>query len=187
MKKNKNIPMIVAFTSVCIVLNIMASFLAITLRLPVYLDTTGTILTAAVLGGPWAIICALLSSLLNASYDAFAIPFAPQGVTTAIVSTFLFHHAKTIKWTPVLKGLIIGFFAAVVGASIAAYIFDGVTSAGSSYLVQFFHQGLGLPLVATTFVIQWLTDSLDKVLIVIFVSVLMKRLPQSFIEKFWKM
>ncbi len=171
------------FTGLCVGINIIASFIALALRLPVYLDTLGTIMVANLFGAPWAVLCALLSSICNATYDPFALPFAPQGMTTALVASFIF-RTKILQALPrALKGFLIALPAAIVGASIAAYVFSGVTSAGSSYFVQILHFGAGLSLVTASFIVQFLTDAVDKILIVFVIHWVLRRLPEQIREK----
>lgn len=183
MSQERNTTRKILFTGLCVGINIVSSFIAIALRLPIYLDTLGTIMVANLFGAPWALVCALLSSICNAGYDPFALPFAPQGMTTALVASFIF-RTKFLKALPrVLKGFLIALPAAVVGASIAAYVFSGVTSAGSSYFVQLLHFGAGLSLVEASFIVQLLTDAADKILIVFLIEWALKRLPEQLKEK----
>lgn len=183
MSYQKNTTRKLLFTGLCVGVNIISSFLALTLRLPVYLDTVGTIMVANLFGAPWAVLCALLSSICNAAYDPFALPFAPQGMTTALAASLI------LRWQPlkhlprVVQGLLIAIPAALVGAVIAGYVFSGVTSSGSSYFVQLLHFGLGLPIVGASFIVQFFTDAADKIIIVFLVKWAVSRMPEQLKEK----
>lgn len=170
-------------TAVCVGINLALCFINMQLKLPIYLDTVGTMLVAALLGAPWAVACALLSAVANSGLDPFALPFVPQSITSALMATLVFRHPRVKQLAVPIKGLIVGLPAAIIGAVIAAYIFGGVTSAGSSYILQFMTHAMGLPLVASAFAVQLVTDYIDKTLIILFVTLVVRRLPGRILER----
>ncbi|MFP5527244.1 hypothetical protein ACLGL1_02020 [Peptococcus simiae] len=172
-----------ALTAICVGVNLALCFVNTQLKLPIYIDTVGTMTVAALLGAPWAVACAVLSAIANTSMDAFALPFLPQSMTTALLATLVFRHPRVKKLAAPVKGLIVGLPAAMIGALIAAYIFGGVTSAGSSYILQFMTHVMGMPLVASAFIVQVVTDYLDKTLIIIFVGLVIRRIPGYILER----
>ena len=95
----------------------------------------------------------------------------------------LLRHPRFERWPLILRAFVVSFPTSIVSASIAAYIFGGVTSAGSSYIVQFLYGAMHLPLVASTFIVQVGTDYLDKLIILVIVTTLIARIPQKIREK----
>ena len=67
----------------------------------------------------------------------------------------------------------------VVSASVSAFVFGGITSAGSSYIVQLLHGVFQLPMVASVFLVQVFTDYADKFLILVIVTLIIQRIPQG--------
>lgn len=176
----KTTPLVMTALGVC--LNVIGSSLAMVAHLPIYLDTLGTIFVSLSCGPVYGVSCALASSIFNSTYDPFALPFIPAGLTAALFASLL-RQPRFDHWPLVLKAFVVSFPTSIVSASIAAYIFGGITSAGSSYIVQFLYGAMHLPLVASTFIVQVGTDYLDKLIIMVVVSVLLVRMPQRIKDK----
>ena len=180
MSHRKTTPLVFAALGVC--LNMIGSFLAMIMHLPIYMDTVGTIFVSLFCGPVYGISCALLSSLTNAVFDPFAIPFIPNGIVAAVFANLL-RKPRFEKMPVMLKTLVISLPCSIVSASISAYIFGGITSAASSYIVQFLYGVLHLPLVASAFIVQVGTDYLDKLIILTIVTLFIARIPTHIKEK----
>ena len=159
-------------TAFCIALNIVGSYLALLLRLPVYLDSIGTILAGALMG-PWYGLAAavgngLISGVLT---DVYSLYFLPVGAVTGLMAGLLFRKGILKGWKVIPGSLALTVPGTVLSASISAFLFGGVTSSGSSLLVQLFHH-LGLNLVASAFAVQIVTDYADRLISVLLVLVL---------------
>ena len=167
-----------SFAALGVCLNILGSFLVMITRLPIYGDTLGTIFVGVFCGPFYAVPCALVSSLLNASYDPFAIPFIPNGITVALFASLL--RQPRLRNLPLaLKAFIVGLPA----SGVSAFVFGGITSAGSSYIVQLLHGVFQLPMVASVFLVQVFTDYADKFLILVIVTLIIQRIPTRIKEK----
>lgn len=171
-----------SFAALGVCLNILGSFLVMVTRLPVYGDTLGTIFVGVFCGPLYAVPCALVSSLLNASYDPFAIPFIPNGLVVALFASLL-RHPRVARLPLVVKAFIVGLPASIVSASVSAFVFGGITSASSSYIVQLLHGVFQLPLVVSVFLVQVFTDYADKFLILAIVTLIIRRIPTRIKEK----
>lgn len=171
-----------SFAALGVCLNILGSFLVMVTRLPIYGDTFGTIFVGVFCGPFYAVPCALLSSLLNASYDPFAIPFIPNGITVALFASLL-RHPKLERLPLVVKAFLVGLPASVVSAIVSAFLFGGITSASSSYIVQVLYGVFHLPLFVSVFAVQVCTDFADKLVILAIVTLIIRRIPQRIKEK----
>ena len=78
---NKNVGL--AMVPVGIALNIVGGLLASTLKLPVFLDTIGTILTAAILGPWWGALTGGLSNVLASLQSPMDAWFAIVNILVA--------------------------------------------------------------------------------------------------------
>lgn len=159
-------------TAFCIALNIVGSYLALLLRLPIYLDSIGTILAGALMG-PWYGLAAavgngLISGVLT---DVYSLYFLPVGAVTGLMAGLLFRKGILKGWKVIPGSLALTVPGTALSASISAFLFGGVTSSGSSLLVQLFHH-LGLNLVASAFAVQIVTDYADRLISVLLVLVL---------------
>lgn len=67
-------------------------------------------------------------------------------------------------WKLLLTALCISLPGTIVSSAITAAVFGGITSSGSSLLVQLLHAG-GLGMTASVCVVQTITDYLDRIVI----------------------
>ncbi|RGY95870.1 ECF transporter S component [Clostridium sp. AM58-1XD] len=151
-----------AVAAFCAAVNFSGAYIALCLKLPVCLDSIGTLLAAALLG-PWYGMAAAMGSafLSGVTSDIYALYFMPAGMITGITAgllfkTRLFKGRRTAVGTALLT-----LPGSLVGAVISAFVFGGVTSSGSSILVQLFCR-LGCGLVASAFAVQIITDYADR-------------------------
>ncbi|MEG0387339.1 MAG: ECF transporter S component, partial [Niameybacter sp.] len=74
-----------------IALNIVGAFVALTLRLPIYLDSIGTIMVACLLGPKYAILTGLGGSVVSGvTFDIYSLYFAPVQITTGLLAGWMF-------------------------------------------------------------------------------------------------
>ncbi|EOH87693.1 ECF transporter S component [Enterococcus pallens] len=163
--------------ALAIALNIVLGNLALFLRLPIYLDTVGTILAATILGPVAGIITGLCSALFTGiTSDLFSLYFSPVQLCIGLMSGILLHNKRT-SWSLPLKALLITLPGTLIAALITVLLFGGITSSGSSLLVQVIH-GLGVNQTLSVFLVQIGTDYLDKLLAVSLVISAVKALPR---------
>ena len=140
---------------------------ALALRLPVYLDSIGTILAGILLGPVYGMLPNLLSGILmGMTTDIYSLYFAPVGMVTGFMA------GLASRRMPELMGRVRGlrlFLAAalitvpgtIVSSLICAGLFGGITSSGSTVLVQLLsHTPLGM--TASIFLVQVITDLADR-------------------------
>jgi hypothetical protein len=247
-----------ALIPLAIAINIAGGQLVKALRLPIYLDSIGTVLTGVLLG-PWVgLITGLLSNTIwtLTGLDAYALSFAPvagaigllagfasrmgafragapRTLSAIIGAIFLFALSlfvlMFINATPNpdgtltppaaadlfgstgnlivfvialiagaalgyfvirdagyagLAGLITGLVAAIVSAPIAAYLFGGVTGAGTDLLVAAFRASGG-NILASAFAQVTVSDPFDKLTSFMIVWLIVQSLPQRVLQRFW--
>jgi energy-coupling factor transport system substrate-specific component len=171
---------------VAIAINIAIGQLVVVLKLPVYLDSIGTVLTGA-LAGPWVgALTGLLSNLVW-GYSGLNVIYTPFAPVAAIIGAMagLFSETGWFKtwWKVVLAGLSTGFVAAAVSAPIAYYVFGGVTGSGTDFVVAFF-QGIGYDPLQSTFMQGLVSDPVDKVATFLVVWAIILALPKRFLARF---
>ncbi|HEX6291144.1 MAG TPA: hypothetical protein VFZ66_18310 [Herpetosiphonaceae bacterium] len=154
------------------------------LRLPLYLDSIGTVLVG-VLVGPWA--AAATGGLSNIIWGLFrpgALPFAVAAIAIGLLAGWFtrlgwFRRAYLVP----IAGLITGIFAALISSPIAAFIFGGVTGGGTDALVAAFRAYGASVLQATT--LQGLAaDPLDKLISFAVVYLIVVALPPRMRARF---
>lgn len=176
--------------AVCI--NVAGGQLALMLRLPIYLDSIGTILTGLWMGPLCGILPNLLSGvILGMTTDIYSLYFAPVGMITGLMAGFAGRYMKVlltdrnVKKRQILLGaLLITIPGTAVSSVINAVLFGGVTSSGSSILVQILAK-TPLGLTGSIFAVQILTDYLDRVIALALAVTVLQVLPAD-LRRIWK-
>lgn len=171
------------FLALAAVLNLVGANLALALRLPVYLDSIGTMLGAALLGPVYGMLPGAVSAILNGcTTDVYAFYYLPVQLATGLLTGLAFRlfrpgGAKDM-WRILPASLLISLPGTVISSAITALVFGGITSSGSTVLVQLLH-GAGLNLTASVCVVQGATDFLDRLISLVLAVLLLFALPQS--------
>lgn len=171
----------ITLIALAIVINIVGSYIALGLHLPVYLDSMGTIMTAILLGPFYGLFPGVLSALVTGmTSDIYALYYMPVGIVLGIVTGFVFQKNKSNKLF--VKSFCISVPASLISACITANLFGGITSSGSTMLVQLLAKTpLGLTL--SCLIVQFFTDYFDRLLSLWLVFSVIKKLPDSLTNK----
>lgn len=160
-------------------LNTLGTFIAFSLKLPILLDSIGTILTSILLGPIFGIISGLGGSLVSGiTFDIYSIYFAPVQIVVAIFTYLIFKNDLFKGKKRLLGVLILSILSSLAGSIIAAFVFGGVTSSGSSYIVAFL-SNLGINKVVSVFLVQFFTDYIDKFLGVTLAVLAIEEMPKT--------
>ncbi|MBQ9064283.1 MAG: ECF transporter S component [Blautia sp.] len=162
-----------------IVLNVVGGQIAFMLHLPIYLDSMGTIMTAIIYGPVYGIFPPLLYGLvMGFTTDIFSLYFMPVGIILGLMTGIISRHYSFRGWKIFPGALFITIPGTIVSSIITAVLFGGITSSGSSVIVQFLNK-MGLGLTVSVFVVQILTDYLDRLLSLFLVTRLMQVIPRQ--------
>ena len=96
------------------------------------------------------------------------------GLVTGLVSRYF----SLKKWRMIPGAMLITIPGTIVSAVITAVLFGGITSSGSTVIVQVLNKA-GLGLTASVFIVQILTDYLDRLLSLVVVSYLLHVIPSD--------
>ena len=166
--------------SMAIALNVIGALVALGLRLPIYLDSIGTILIACLIGPKYAVMTGVCGSLVSGiTFDPYSIYFAPVQISTGLLAGIMYNKGFLKgKKTP-LGVFIFTLPTSIISACIAAFLFGGVTSSGSSYIVQILSH-FNVPMVVGVFATQVITDYADKFVAVIIVALVVSAMPKNY-------
>ena len=172
----------VCFLALAAALNLVGGFIALSLRLPIYLDSIGTMLAATLLGP----ICGMLPGLVSGlTSDIYALYYIPVQLITGILTGIVFRKMQPRKWRLIPAAALISIPGTVVSSTITAVVFGGITSSGSTILVQLLSH-TGLSMTASVCVVQALTDYADRVLSLMLTVAVMAAIPSSVKNSIWK-
>lgn len=190
-------PRLVAI-ALCAALNFAIGNIVYLVKLPIFLDSIGTILCALLIfpDRRAAAVCAFIAGAIGVILSGLVInPFLPWFMFTvvaiALVSALLTASATdTFRARPlpvptfigkvVIYGVITGIVAAIVSAPVVAYLFGGVTGSGSAFVVAFFLK-TGQQLLDSTLLAGFTTEPIDKTLQVLLAALLYRATPLDFL------
>lgn len=177
-----------AFMVICIAINMVAGQAASMLKLPIFLDSIGTVL-CAILAGPWmAVTTGLLTNLLwGLLTGPIATAFAPVAMMIGL-SAGLLARAGWFNNLPkvVVSSVVITLALTLVAIPIRSYLFGGATGSGADFVVAYLH-AMGSDLQESVAVTVLGTNLLDKLLTVLIAWGLVRRLPQRTLRHFPQM
>lgn len=163
----------------CVALNVGLNKLAVIMQLPVYLDTVGTILSAALIPAPYAILVGVLSNIIGGVVTHPAIPFfIGTQVVISLMAIWAFRKGYFDKlFSALVVGLVIGIVSAIVSAPIVVWMFGGITAPGISALNAVL-LAAGQNLWTAVLSGSILVSSVDKVITSGLTWLLLQRLPK---------
>ena len=155
------------------------------LKLPIYLDSIGTVLVGILLGPLAGAITGLLANIIwGLTLAPAALPFAAVAAVIGLIAGYAGQYGATQTWWKMaLFGVLTGIVAAAISAPIAAYVFGGVTGAGTDVLVAVF-QSLGASVLGASFAQGAVSDPLDKTITYLIVWAIISALPKRLLARF---
>ena len=191
-------PRLVAI-ALCAALNFAIGNVVYLIKLPIYLDSIGTILCALLIFPDRlaAICCAFLAGFIGVILSGLVInPFLPwfmfSVLAIVLVSALLTARAtETFRARPlppipffgkvIVYGIITGIASAIVSAPVVVWLFGGVTGSGSAFVVAFFLKA-GQQLLDSALFAGLTTEPIDKTLQVLLAALLYRATPREFIS-----
>lgn len=168
----------IVLMSIAVVINIVAGQVVSMLKLPIFLDSIGTVLVG-LLAGPWAggvtglltnLIWGMITSPVAAAFSPVAMAI---GITAGLCAKYgLF---KT-WWLAIISGVIIAVFNAVVAVPIRLYMFGGVTGSGADFITSYM-LALSKDLFGSVVVTVFTSNLVDKIVTALLAWGIVKALP----------
>ncbi|HCT92111.1 MAG TPA: ECF transporter S component, partial [Lachnospiraceae bacterium] len=89
----------ICLVAMAVAVNVVGGQIALLLRLPVYLDSVGTILVGALLGPLYGMLPNLLSGIcLGLTTDIYSLYFAPAGMAIGLMAGLVFEKMAVKGW-----------------------------------------------------------------------------------------
>ena len=175
---------LVSMIPVALVLNIVVGQIIGSVGIPLYLDSTGTVLVAA-LAGPWAgIATGVLSSLVWSAFNPSVLPFAATSAAVGgLAGVAIKHGALKNIATVLLSGVVIGIVVGMLAAPVAAFVYGGTAGVGTGAVVSLLRE-MGHSLLQSVTLQSFISDPLDKALVMLLVWLVFKSLPKRTLAAF---
>ena len=169
---------------VAVAINIAIGQLVLTVKLPVYLDSIGTVLVG-VICGPWAgaLTGALSNTVAGIIFDPGWWPWIPVAATIGLTAG-LCANAGFFKtwWKVVVTGFLIALAATIVGSPIAVLL-GGISASGSSLITAFLLQ-TGKGILESVLTTNFLVEPIDKISTSLLAFAIMDGLSTRFLARF---
>lgn len=170
---------------VAIAINIVIGQIVALLKLPVYLDSIGTVLVG-VLAGPWA--GALTGALSNIVWGILLnpelFPWFPVAAAIGFVAGLCANYNLFKSWWRVIiAGCLVALAATIVGTPISVYLFGGITSSGTSFLTAYL-LATGQGLVESVLTTNFLFEPLDKIITCFLAWLIIRGLSVRYLSRF---
>lgn len=170
---------------VAIAINIVIGQIVALLKLPVYLDSIGTVLVG-VLAGPWA--GALTGALSNIIWGILInpelFPWFPVAAAIGLVAGLCANYGLFKNWWGVIfTGCLVALAATIVGTPIAVYLFGGITSSGTSFLTAYL-LATGQGLIESVLTTNFLFEPLDKIITCFLAWFIIRGLSVRYLSRF---
>ncbi|GAB4496380.1 MAG: hypothetical protein OHK003_01270 [Anaerolineales bacterium] len=149
---------------IAIAINIAMGQIVLVLKLPVYLDSIGTVMVA-VLCGPWAgaLTGALSNVIWGIAIDPGAFPWWPVAAMIGYMAGRMAQWGFFKSWWKVVvTGFVVALTAAIVSTPIGVYLFGGITASGSSFITAYLLQ-TGQGIWESVFSTNFLVEPVDKI------------------------
>lgn len=173
----------ISIIALAVVINYIGGQIALLLKLPIYLDCIGTVITAALLGPIWGMIPNFLSGLiLGLTIDVYSLYYAPVGIILGFVTGLVCYKGVPKKFMIIPAAVLITLPTSIISALITAHLFGGITSSGSSIIVQLLTKS-GLNLTVSCFIVQFITDYIDRLICLFVASKVVSMLPASITDE----
>ena len=166
--KNRKV-YVTTFCGVAVAMNIVLGIITSALGIPLYLDTLGTVLSAAILGPVPGIIVGALSNIITGLiYSVSDIPFCLVNMAVGLIVGLVAKKWKFGIVPAVITGIALSFICPAIGTPIGIYVYGGKTIFQASFLRN----------VASNLI--------DKIGTCIIGCLLIKAMPMRFMDNFKK-
>lgn len=163
--------------------NFIGGQIAILLKLPIYLDSIGTILVGAVCGGLPGALVGAISNLINSITSPTLAPFATLSILFGLLAGWLSKHGvfKSL-WKTLVSAIPFALIGGVLGGLITIWVFGGLSGSGGALIVAAL-RATGMSINTAVFVSGVPMDFLDKIPTVLIVFLIIKRIPTRLFVK----
>ena len=159
---------------ISIAINMIGGQLASMVKLPIFLDSIGTLISAVLLGPVIGMLTGLLTNLLwGLLTDPIAAAFAPVAMVIGLVAGWL---ARAGWFRTLPKVVVSGVIITLVAVPLRTALFGGVTGSGADLFVAWMHS-MGQNLVESVAITVIGANLVDKILTAVIVWLLLRQLP----------
>jgi len=173
------------FIAFAAALNVTVGYLVSAFKLPLYLDSIGTVLVSVMFGWVYGVVTGLTGLVvLTLTAAPTVIAYAGTVVVIAMVTGVLRRAGFLKNWPmTIIGGIAVGIAAAAASIPVTTMLYGGVSLAGSDAVTTLF-KATGLPLWQSVMYGSLVTDIIDKVATALLCFLFIKSLPERTRRRF---
>lgn len=181
---NNNKVYALIFSALGIAINIALGTLVSMISIPLlFLDTIGTIFTAAVFGPVYGMLTGGLTNVIQGLItNPKDIPFALVNVAVGLIVGLIARKKSFNYLNAVITGLILAVVCPLIGTPIAIFVYGGITGDFNDVFFTWLKQ-TGQTIFAAAFLPRIASNIIDKVVSCVLVAFLITRLPQQYLQR----
>lgn len=170
---------------IAMIINSVIGQIVGSIGVPLYLDTIGTVLVAALAGPVAGMATGALNNVVWGLLTPAALPFAAGAALVGFLAGVFIHALRAFRNVGfvVLYGALLGLIGGVVAAPVAAFVYGGTAGLGTGAVVTLFRE-MGASLLESVTFQSFISDPLDKILVMLIVFGAMKAMPKRMVRSF---
>ena len=164
-KRRLPLTYVVAVIPVAAALNIVGGYINPVLRLPIFLDMIGTMVTAVILGPWWGALVGAITNIVNSFISGpISLPFAVVNVAGGLVWGYANMWGWMKKtWSFFLVNVLVATVSSIFAVPIYVFIFGGATGHFADVMTAAF-LAMGQNLLVSVFSSNILVSLADKII-----------------------
>jgi energy-coupling factor transport system substrate-specific component len=164
-----------------IAINVIAGLIAGQLKLPIFMDSIGTIVIAAItgpiVGGVTGLLTNVVLGLIHG--DVLGMAFGLCNMASGLIVGYMAMKGKFKNWIHIVIATILVTLAnSLIAAPLVVFLYGGVSGAGVDLLVAGF-LAAGNDIFSSAFVARLPVNLVDKGIAVIIAFLILKKLPTN--------
>lgn len=167
-------------------INLVGGTLCSTLKLPLFMDMIGTIISA-VLAGPWvaALVGLLTNIFLAIVSNPVYLPYALVSIGSGLVTGYMVKAGLFSKvWGVVLTWLACTVVSVIIASTITIIVFGGATGATGTSVLTATLIAATKEIVASVFASSMIENLIDRGIAFVIAFVLVKKIPARFLSQY---
>jgi energy-coupling factor transport system substrate-specific component len=165
-----------------VLINLAVGWLVSAVKLPFFLDSIGTVLITAIAGLRGGIVVGLATVLIGSLYIPTLWAYAGTAVVIALFTSIMGRFGFVRRIAPTIGyGLLLGVVTAIVSAPVTAFVWQGVSLAGSDVFTALF-AAAGKNILDSVILGGLSTDPIDKLITSLVALSVLLRLPTKWKE-----
>jgi energy-coupling factor transport system substrate-specific component len=164
-----------------IAINVIAGTIAGQLKLPIFMDSIGTIVVAAIMGPLVGGVTGLLTNVVLGMMggDVLGMAFGLCSLASGVIIGFMVKYGYFKNWIHLVVATILVTLAnSIIAAPLVVFLYGGVSGAGVDFLVAGF-LAAGKDIFSSAFFSRIPVNLVDKGIAIIIAFIILRKLPES--------